>query len=549
MEAGFNGMQVSLQKICVVSQEWSATNKTVLQRILSNFSCLRYTRRLFTFSLCLSLIEISNFAVAGPWIEPGDEQLRHHIQVLADAGIITVPITTWPLMWAGIKRDIDAASRNRLSPDLLGSLNYVSFEFNEQANREQQLSYRISVSNDPNIFRDFASDQREKYELETEYELLGDWWAIKLDLNVVNDPLIESDDSRFRADGSYASAVWGNWSWTIGAIDHWWGPGWETSLILSTSARPVPGITIQRNFSDAPESKWLQWIGPWHLSAFAGKLDGGNAVTVPDAKLLGMRVGFKPLQSLEINLSRTAQWGGDGRPQDLSSFWKMFIGKDNLDGYYDENVGGGEVRIITEEDIANEPSNQLAGIDFRYNFNIAKSSNGFYGQLIGEDESNYAPSLNTLLLGLENSFKSQSASHRFVFEVFDTSIDSYGDPIYNVAYRHGIYQSGYVNKGRIIGAWTDNDSRLISLSGYHFFESQSIGWRLGRLELNRDGNGTAHLLSPEIATELKTIRLDYSRYWDRIKLSTSVTYNSEELTVGLNEIGKTLGQFGFEYRL
>ncbi len=39
-------------------------------------------------------------ASADPWIEPGDVRLRHDIELLADAGIIRAPVTTWPVSWA-----------------------------------------------------------------------------------------------------------------------------------------------------------------------------------------------------------------------------------------------------------------------------------------------------------------------------------------------------------------------------------------------------------------------------------------------------------------
>src|SRR5947207_15493626 len=47
---------------------------------------------------------------ADPWLAPGDEGLRSDIQLLADAGILRGPVTTWPLSWPDIARDVQAAS-------------------------------------------------------------------------------------------------------------------------------------------------------------------------------------------------------------------------------------------------------------------------------------------------------------------------------------------------------------------------------------------------------------------------------------------------------
>ena len=48
--------------------------------------------------LLLSLLAgATPLAKADPWLAPGDEGLRSDIQLLADAGIIRGPVTTWPM--------------------------------------------------------------------------------------------------------------------------------------------------------------------------------------------------------------------------------------------------------------------------------------------------------------------------------------------------------------------------------------------------------------------------------------------------------------------
>ncbi|HBC34390.1 MAG TPA: capsule assembly Wzi family protein, partial [Marinobacter adhaerens] len=42
--------------------------------------------------------------------------------------------------------------------------------------------------------------------------------------SAVADPL---DGEEFRLDGSYVAATAGNWVLGVGAIDRWWGPGWQ----------------------------------------------------------------------------------------------------------------------------------------------------------------------------------------------------------------------------------------------------------------------------------------------------------------------------------
>ena len=39
---------------------------------------------------------------SNPWVEVGRSSLRSDIQVLADAGVIEGPVSTWPLAWGDI---------------------------------------------------------------------------------------------------------------------------------------------------------------------------------------------------------------------------------------------------------------------------------------------------------------------------------------------------------------------------------------------------------------------------------------------------------------
>ena len=122
----------------------------------------------------------------------------------------------------------------------------------------------------------------------------------------------DQDDKEFRADESMVGVVLGNWSVAASTQQRWWGPGWDGSLILGNNARPIPSLGIDRVFTDAFETKWLSWLGPWDLNVMFGELESERAV--PNARFFGMRFNFRPIPSLEIGISRSAQWCGEGRP-------------------------------------------------------------------------------------------------------------------------------------------------------------------------------------------------------------------------------------------
>ena len=60
-------------------------------------------------SLAILSLLFLNSSFAAPWVEPDDLALRNDIQLLADIGLLTAPVTTYPLMWNAIKDDILSA--------------------------------------------------------------------------------------------------------------------------------------------------------------------------------------------------------------------------------------------------------------------------------------------------------------------------------------------------------------------------------------------------------------------------------------------------------
>ena len=61
-------------------------------------------------------------ALGEPWLPPGDTLLRSDIQLLADSGVLQVPITTWPLAWSNIDAAVDDASTANLDPFVVQAL-------------------------------------------------------------------------------------------------------------------------------------------------------------------------------------------------------------------------------------------------------------------------------------------------------------------------------------------------------------------------------------------------------------------------------------------
>jgi hypothetical protein len=139
-------------------------------------------------------------AWAGPAIAPGDLALRHDIQRLADAGLITGPVTTWPLAWGPIAADISALDRQQELPaDVLQSLARVRSRANwEMRTGHLRFNARLAIAEKPTRIRSFADTPRESGEIGGGLDWTGDRLSIQLNGQVVDSP---ADGEDYRADG------------------------------------------------------------------------------------------------------------------------------------------------------------------------------------------------------------------------------------------------------------------------------------------------------------------------------------------------------------
>jgi hypothetical protein len=218
-------------------------------------------------------------------------------------------------------------------------------------------------------------------------------------------------------------------------------------------------------------------MGPWTFTTFMDQLDDERYVN--DALLFGLRGSIRPPGTgLEIGISRAAQWCGDGRPCDLSTFFDLLVGNDNKG-----------VNVDPED----EPGNQLGGFDIRWSL-PKQIPVALYMQWIGEDGRGGGEGIGAWLrqLGIEHWGKLGGLSHRTHFEVSDSTCREGGfgssDMIPDCAYEHHIYQTGYRYNGRAIGHPGDGDTLSYSL-GSTLVQSTGPVWNvlLRYMEINREG--------------------------------------------------------------
>lgn len=472
------------------------------------------------WALCGSLGSLSIAhparAAAPAWIPPGDERLRDAVERLVDDRVLDLPVLAWPLAAAELRGALDAAREaGRVQPRHEAVVARI-----ESALAPPTRAW-FAAAGEPTDLRGFEDAPRENAELGARWrwDAEGGDFAAVLAGRVVANP---ADGQYVRPDGSHVVDRQGNWLLSAGWQDRWWGGGRDGSLQLSSNARPVFALSLDRETSRPFETRWLSWLGPWTFGTFFGALERHR----PDsnhALLWGLRAAARPLPGLELSITRNAQFCGDKPPCSARAFWDVFVGNDNVG----ESVSA-----------ADEPGNQLATYEARWGGRVGPVPLLVYVQRTGETIDNKFPrplrTLNLVSLGTWGELDG-GGRWRAHLELSSTTCADLESDIRNpdCGYENTLFSAGYRYRGRVFGHSTDSDSRQVALGLQ--FESARRSWStlLRRAEINRIGfvPQRNHLLSP--GPQLWWVgeaRLRQPYAGGDLELSLGVEHRRDELT-------------------
>ncbi|WP_104472332.1 capsule assembly Wzi family protein [Acinetobacter indicus] len=435
--------------------------------------------------ILLATLALSSSLTFAQGIVLNDQNLRTDLNWLNQQGVIQISTSTWPMSGDEIQRALSQAKIS--TPVQQKVLDAVLTHLNAD---NQLLKAALFAETDHKYLpQAFGDQEKSQYQAGLELNAGGSQWDARLRVNAEKDPQIDHDQD-VNVEGSYiAGKLWNQWL-IAGQIPTYWGPGHEGSLIRGDASRPVYGITAQRAEQTAFSSKWLSWIGPWQYQAFAGQLDNYDAV--PDAKLIGLRVTAQPLPYLELGASRAIQWGGEGRPESLSSLWDAFVGNK-------DNGGTGEP----------DPSNQIAGFDARLSLQpLVQMPLGVYAQYVGEDEAGGLPAKKMYLAGVDYSSSYQNMPYQLYTEWADTRTNGKAQ---GVSYNHSTYKGGFYQHGYPLAHAMGGDGQMISVGGdIRFDPLNRLHGRVLFAKLNGSGR-TTNAAFPE-QDELTALDITWTHY-------------------------------------
>lgn len=476
--------------------------------------------------IVLTIFTFTSATYAQQWAPVGDANLRKDVELLKAFDLIQGPINTWPMSWRQITANINISADQSYPSHIMRAIDRVRSKIPNKGFRGTAIA---RYTNEPSLVRGFGKTVRS----DTDLTLSAGLTEEKIEANVLVNYRDHVTNNNVNLDGSYIATNIGNWSLYAGAIDRWWGPGQDNTLLLSSNARPMVSAGLRRNEPKAFKNKWLSWIGPWTWDMFIANM--GNDRHIPDALMAGMRLGFEPVNNLEVGFSRTMQLCGQGRPCDFDIWTNALIAVGDL-----ENTG-----------TLNEPGNQLASIDLSYSISFRDKSLKLYAEGTAEDEHFIVPFQYSRLIGssLVMPIGNEGDNLTLNAELSDSGNVRawlFGERRAGIMYEHRIYRTGHRYDGRTLGHSFDNDSKLASISAT-YTRSYGDSYRISLSTATLNWDDTSRNIISAGRQKYQSVELSASKRFDIGKFEAKLNIQSKAMTLTQGILPRFVG--GITWRI
>lgn len=380
-----------------------------------------------------ALVVVAGPAFASPWIESDDPLLRASIEMLFNQGVIKQPVNSYPLMWQGIARDLNAIEASSLPAQSQFAYQHVKHAL---ANAKQSTSsgIRINYNGAPELQQSFGKRDQQKSGINSYGAITGNRVSAKVSVNYADEAL---DDEYTNYHGSYLAVLMGNWSVSAEQVSHWWGPSNDNALLLSNNASPMKGLRVNRANTQYVGPSWLSFIGNWQLTGIYAK-QKPHLNSSEKGNYWAVRFASTPLAGLEIAFSSA--------------------GSDYLTS---TEIDPNSLELRTSKQ-------RLTSLDAKYSTSIANQPIAFYTELMGKNDSGIAPSDPFYTVGVESFFGDQKQLLKTYFEYSNTQQDCTAQLSCNEANESFTnYAQAYNHKDRLIGSATPLQSKSAVLGAHY----------------------------------------------------------------------------------
>jgi len=383
-------------------------------------------------------------AMASPWAEVGDNQLRADIELLQAWGVVDDVTTQWPLPWQSILADLAGSDVSAQPAFIQAAAQRVLARAQAAVAPGVSTWASLDGTSKTSLVYGFDGMGRGQGQAQLSLEGTGGDFSGRVSLGAITQNY-RGKGTKLMADGSYGAVRLGDALVYLGYLDHWWGPGQISALQLSNNARPMPQVGIERSQTTASSFPVLKWLGPWQAEFFFGYLDGPRLQ--PDTYYSAARLTIHPIRGFEAAIARTEEFCGQGHA--------CVPVRDYF--HFSNNPFS-----------VNATSDELT-FDFKYSDTLARLPYQIYMQLMNEDYTLFNHSGTSHLIGASIFIPAPENPIKLTAEFTDTISThhpfSFGDNIYGFSYTNGTFPDGMRYRGRTLGFSLDDDSTLLSLQG------------------------------------------------------------------------------------
>lgn len=447
------------------------------------FMKLKKNCALLLMGLCTQTAAIAQSEASAPYTPSW--QARHHLQLLVDHAGLALLLTHWPLPATAVEQamaDLPSVFQG-VGVDLEGARQSV---LRELAARRTQGAWRLQLRSSAEGLTGFDDNYTPGSSVQgvsEEKRVASGSLSLAGRLGVRVEQASNSLQQQFGGSGSEArhplrlegsAAVLGWEGWNVQAFSHrhWWGPGWQSSLVNGSNNPAWNGVGIQRGSAKVSSSPWLNWMGPWSFDVFVARAQDPQVLgNQPQGFLFsGMRLTMRPQPWLELGLSRGLQVGGAGRPSGAKNFIKAFFGQE-----VNQNPGDPE-----------DSSGQIAGYDVRVRCPQSWGACAAYTQWMGEDAAGTVPLPYKFmsLWGVEQTYG--EGRLRVFAEYTNTHANSlpWESQAPFAGYVNGVYRQGYTNGARWAGSALGGGSRVTTLGWMDAQNQRMVKVHVGKVGIS-----------------------------------------------------------------
>jgi hypothetical protein len=238
---------------------------------------------------------------------------------------------------------------------------------------------------------------------------------------------------------------------SVGMENLWWGPGQDSAFAFSDNASPF--FMVNFNQTKPIVLPWIfKYLGKMRTQFIFGELSGH--LWPRYALVNAQKLSFDITNDLEVGISRSAFWGGDGHPVTTKSFLKSLFSTSSSGctfAYGDRC----------------DPGDRHTGFDIRYRFPGVRKYVTVYLDSYADDEVNPLanPSRSAWAPGIYLSHLPHATKWDFRFESYDTWLNAARNGQF--FYWNNQYHDSYTNNDFLLGSYVGRQARAyVGTIGY-----------------------------------------------------------------------------------